>query len=385
MNTENYLICFKLPILILKTFGFWKEEPWSKLRWMYSILIRYLFLDCIVIAYSVHLIKSLGIRSIADISTTLSYLLTIYGLFFKSMWIIIKQKKIRSMMKSLEELLKVTSFGKTNERNLMQHENNRMMKVERIFYGSSIVLAFFVLIKAIAFDSRIGKIPLDTWIFFNMEPNSFLYWLVVAQECFATLFVIIVNFSLDMIQIVFMHYLTVMLKELSIEIESIQPEDDTKDYDRFCKCVDCFVQLKDLGGEISTHLSLTFFVQAILSSVILCTSAFLLSTLSFTNEMPIIIRTVIYGISMMIQIFLPCYYGNELTLISNKISTTLFHSKWLDGSKKYKKAVTIFMENAKRSINISAFGFVFVDIGTLTTILNSTYSLYALVSKLNTK
>ncbi|CRK95359.1 CLUMA_CG008901, isoform A [Clunio marinus] len=296
---------------------------------------------------------------------------------------------MKEICEALKELLKVNSFGKMNERNLMIRENKRMMRIEKLFFGLPIFTCLVTVIKALSFDMKRRELPFKTWVYWDYKNNLPSYWFTVIIQCVGAPILSLLNFSIDMIQIAFMHYLNVMLKEFSVEIESLEPDkmsfNDTKEYDRLCKCVDCFVQLKDLGSKISTHLSTTFFIQAILSALILCTSTFLLTTLSFVNEAPTFIRTTFYCLTMLIQIFLPCYYGNEVTLTSDKISTTLFHSKWVDGDQKYKKAVTIFMENTKRSIKISAFGFVFVDIETLTTICNTTYSLYALVSKIAQK
>ena len=82
---------------------------------------------------------------------------------------------------------------------------------------------------------------------------------------------------------------------------------------------------------------------------------------------------------MILQILLPCYYGNEITVASMKMSTNLFHSEWISADEKFKKAMKIFMENAKRPIEIAAFGLFKVNLKTFTSICNSAYSLYAVL------
>lgn len=85
----------------------------------------------------------------------------------------------------------------------------------------------------------------------------------------------------------------------------------------------------------------------------------------------------------MLQVFLPCYYGNKISLASEKISSTLFHSNWIDHDAKYKSSVKIFLENSKQPIKISALGVLNIDYETFTTICNAAYSLYALFKKVN--
>lgn len=95
-------------------------------------------------------------------------------------------------------------------------------------------------------------------------------------------------------------------------------------------------------------------------------------------------KILAYSISKSLQTFLPCYFGNKVFLASEKISTSLFHSKWIDEDKQFKSSVKIFLENLKKPIIISALnGFIAIDYDTLTTICNCAYSLYALFKKVN--
>jgi odorant receptor len=86
---------------------------------------------------------------------------------------------------------------------------------------------------------------------------------------------------------------------------------------------------------------------------------------------------------MTTQVFLPCYFGNDLLIASEKLSTALFHSNWIEKSMKHKKAMIIFLENSKKPIKITAFGMVHIDFGTFSNICNSAYSLYAVLKKVN--
>jgi hypothetical protein len=171
------------------------------------------------------------------------------------------------------------------------------------------------------------------------------------------------------------------------------------------------LQIKSFVKEISVHLSFAFLVQAFTSSVVLCTSVFLLTMVSFKNslklilktffhpqlklllitfqispltETPHFIRTLFYTFSKFFQIFVPCYYGNEVMLASQKPSSALFYSNWIKSNQKYKKSMKIFLENLKNPIKVIAVdGLVNIDFGTFRKICNSAYSLYALFKKIN--
>jgi odorant receptor len=88
---------------------------------------------------------------------------------------------------------------------------------------------------------------------------------------------------------------------------------------------------------------------------------------------------------MTLQIFLPCYFGSELSFASGKLSTALFGSEWIECDKEIKSMMKIFMENAKKEIKISAFNVFHVNLATFTTIGNSAYSYYTVLKRLNSE
>jgi hypothetical protein len=86
---------------------------------------------------------------------------------------------------------------------------------------------------------------------------------------------------------------------------------------------------------------------------------------------------------MILEIFLPCYFNNELAVASSKLSTALFHSNWTRGSKKFKHLMKVFMEGTKRDIKIMAFGVFELNLKNFTAVVNSAYTLYALIKNIN--
>lgn len=76
-----------------------------------------------------------------------------------------------------------------------------------------------------------------------------------------------------------------------------------------------------------------------------------------------------------------CHFGNELSISSSKLSAALFHSDWIFGSKKLKKVMTIFIENTKKDSKIAAFGLFHVNLNTFGRIINSAYSLFAVIKQ----
>lgn len=82
---------------------------------------------------------------------------------------------------------------------------------------------------------------------------------------------------------------------------------------------------------------------------------------------------------IVLQIYLPCYFGNEMTTASEKLSTSLYDSNWVHGSKRFRTTLLVFFENTKRPLKLSAFGVFELTLDTFLRIINSAYSLFAVL------
>lgn len=88
---------------------------------------------------------------------------------------------------------------------------------------------------------------------------------------------------------------------------------------------------------------------------------------------------------MTLLTFLPCYYGNELSIASDRIPIAFFHSKWYVNNPKFRKAALMLMENAKKPMKIDAYGVFIANLNSFTSMINSSYSLFAVLKKMNSK
>lgn len=73
--------------------------------------------------------------------------------------------------------------------------------------------------------------------------------------------------------------------------------------------------------------------------------------------------------TMIIQIFLPCYFGNEISFASQELSQKLFHSQWIDASKKHKKSLSFMLEVMKKPIKINAYALLKINYETFTSVI----------------
>jgi len=64
---------------------------------------------------------------------------------------------------------------------------------------------------------------------------------------------------------------------------------------------------------------------------------------------------------MILQIFLPCYYGNQITFHANQLTNEVYNTNWLQCSTSTRRLLNTYMEHLKRPVKIRA-GYFF-DVG----------------------
>lgn len=86
---------------------------------------------------------------------------------------------------------------------------------------------------------------------------------------------------------------------------------------------------------------------------------------------------------MGLQIFIPCYFGNEIMIAAEKFSMNMFHTKWYYRCRKFKKAFCVLLIHASQPI-IMVCGTIFqITLENFVTVGQLTYKFYAVMQNMN--
>ncbi|CAD7085724.1 unnamed protein product [Hermetia illucens] len=86
-----------------------------------------------------------------------------------------------------------------------------------------------------------------------------------------------------------------------------------------------------------------------------------------------------YFVCVILQIFLYCYFGNELINKSQRITEAIYSCNWTDQDKRFRKILLIFTQSTQTSMRIKAADYVVVSLSTFVSVMKSSYSLFALL------
>lgn len=81
------------------------------------------------------------------------------------------------------------------------------------------------------------------------------------------------------------------------------------------------------------------------------------------------ITTCLHLTAVLIQILLPCYFGNYVKDVSKKLPIFVYESNWIECSRQHKNSILIIVKRAMRPIIPYAGGLFAVDLLTFVSVL----------------
>lgn len=300
MSSYDYISSFKIPLFLLKALGLWQQKDSSWYYRFYGRFMSFIFIELFVLFHTIHAVNNFINGSIHDLSKVISVLFTLYSTVLKSWWFSSKINKVHELLTDLKELLEFKSFGKTRRRPKLEAEIVHLTKVSNWFYilsFSSLLISFLMTLDIL----KDNQLFIETWFMFDYRTNNGLFWTIEITELFMILYSASLNTSIDIIFITFLGFVSAILDEISIEINSIEIcvdelDKDDKKLEKLKACIQCHVKVKSIIADISKHLSFPFFVQALMSTVILCSAAFMLKSVRANQFVKKVIKHISFSV-----------------------------------------------------------------------------------------
>ncbi|CAG9809467.1 unnamed protein product [Chironomus riparius] len=407
------LFPFNFPMTFLKTAGIWQDRNVTLIYKLYGLVMHLFFLDQSIVLLTILLGHLVIDQDMIEFTEVFSKSLSIYLTTIKSFIFIINIEKIKSLMQKLSKLLKFSNYG-NKERPLIIHYETKISKLTRYNYNFHFVICTLSVIMAILSSDR--RLPFKTWAYVDYKNSDGAYMFMNCGVYLISLYTTGINSMLDFYPLIFMCYIIGMLEELGSYLKVVKFQEHVRNnhkYSNFSKkieefsifdkilsnpkkyeeskinkgtvdlrtCISYHIKIKDFCNDVSGNYALHFMVQGFFSSLILCSTIFHLTKITFAEDSGLFLTTLMYAIIMILQILLPCHFGNIIFYKSHEISMNLFHSDWIYGDRTYTKNVKLIMEIMKTPMRIKVYGFFSVDYEIFKSVCNFAYSMYAVLNK----
>uniref|UniRef100_A0A1B0GLR5 Odorant receptor n=1 Tax=Lutzomyia longipalpis TaxID=7200 RepID=A0A1B0GLR5_LUTLO len=222
-------------------------------------------------------------------------------------------------------------------------------------------------------------VPFNTWLQYS-HPGSFEYPFVytyliygshvasASSICFDTMFCIIICH-------ICMHFKVLQEKVIT----SVVPEANSSP--EICEKIlkECIVKqqkLIELTNVLGSLFNEVIFFNFTASSFNMCVDGFLFVMQPGLGK----IRFVMMFLTLMSQIFILCWYGQELINNSLSISDAAYNCLWYESTQKFRKMILHIIHNSQKPQKIIAVKFWEVSLKSFSKLIQASWSYFALLN-----
>ncbi|KAJ3663382.1 hypothetical protein Zmor_007657 [Zophobas morio] len=223
------------------------------------------------------------------------------------------------------------------------------------------------------------KRPFIVWYPYDFKKSPY-YELTYMHQMISIIFIANLNMSVDSFASALLTFIAAQCEILSDKLKNLHQETDARR--AFVGCIKHHLQIIRYADDTSKFLDLVVFLQFVPSSVSFGLTLFQLSTVvPFTSQF---YSFLTYGIAVTLEIFMYCWFGNEVELKSHNIPYAAYECQWFEFSKSLKYELMFFTLRTQKPIKFSAKGLFYTSLEPFVRILRTGWSYFALLSTINT-
>ncbi|XP_016990104.2 odorant receptor 94b [Drosophila rhopaloa] len=267
--------------------------------------------------------------------------------------------------------------------NEIQFWERNQKDFKRIFYlyiGGSLFVALMGYISV--FFQEEYELPFGYYVPFEWRTRE-RYFYAWGYNVVAMTLCCLSNVLLDTLGCYFMFQISMLFRLIGMRLSALRNAPEEKARTELRRIFQLDAKVRQLTRECEVLVSPYVLSQVIFSAFIICFSAYRLVHMGFKQRPGLFLTTVQFVAVMIVQIFLPCYYGNELTVHANALTDSVFATNWLEYSVGTRKLLNCYMEFLKRPVKVRAGVFFEIGLPIFVKTINNAYSFFALLLKMS--
>ncbi|XP_043285401.1 odorant receptor 46a-like [Venturia canescens] len=386
-----------LNFTILKFFGLWRPLPWLT-GWKFVLYNCYtVIIIVLVFTFLVSLFIDLfsSFNSVEDFSQGSFILLTVIALFGKMVVLLAKRREIIELTNDL--INDVCEPRDAAEIQIQARSKRDARWIASWYLVLFISTAFLVALQSIIMDIPDRKLMFKAWLpyAYNSTQTVFLFTFLhqaitantgsAINSAFDTLFPGLIILTCSQMKILKYRFEAIpqIISPRKKSSESNGDEDDERENRELeaqllTDCIRHHVRIFQLSSTLNDIFGFVIFLQFSISSLVVCVSMYEVSRMKvFSLEF---VPTVMYLTAMLTQIFVLCYYGNELSLQSVDICQAVYRMDWTSFHIGTKRNLIVIMLHSQRPITFVCYNVVALSLDAFTSLIKLSYSVFNVLS-----
>ncbi|XP_035454253.2 odorant receptor 4 [Spodoptera frugiperda] len=270
---------------------------------------------------------------------------------------------------------------------LLHGTARRAARLLRVYSGCAVATCVLWIVFPVLYRIRGIAFEFPFWAGISYDHNL-VFGAVLLYSFYTTNLVAIGNTTMDAFMATILDQCKTQLRILRMNFETLPERARALQragggaYDASLQrlFVDCLLHyniITDTCTILHDVFALPLLIQFGVGGWILCMAAYKIVSLNVLSIE--FASTTLFIICILIELFIFCYYGNEVTVESSRVSESLYSMEWARAGTAFRRSLVLVMERAKRPLRPAAGRVIPLSLDTYVTILKSSYSFYAVL------
>ncbi|KAJ3656614.1 hypothetical protein Zmor_015677 [Zophobas morio] len=142
-----------------------------------------------------------------------------------------------------------------------------------------------------------------------------------------------------------------------------------------------FKNIVQFAEEVTFLFTAGITGQFVVGVVIVCMSMFQMSLVSVLSFQ--FFAMFLYQSCVLLEIYLWCFYGNEVIMKSDQLTQSAYMCEWTDAPEEFKQNLMIFMSRTQFPLKLYASGYFTLSLETFKAIAKSSWSYFAVLNQVH--
>ncbi|XP_070506820.1 putative odorant receptor 92a [Chironomus tepperi] len=209
------------------------------------------------------------------------------------------------------------------------------------------------------------------------QTQPVIFELIIILEIWLTIFNVFFVIYTDLLYACLMQILKMELDILSQVMGEICRSNNEEDaIKELKKLIDIHQELIEVSEKLNEIFSPLMLINVACSIVGLCTAGFLVAS-GINNYF--IARYFFVPIGLIVQIFVQCFFAQQLIDSTAAISTSVYNTEWYSGSVKLRRFILLIIYRSQKPQTIKAWKFFDLSMATFYWIVTKAHSYYSVL------
>ncbi|XP_020291796.1 odorant receptor 46a-like [Pseudomyrmex gracilis] len=292
---------------------------------------------------------------------TLAVLIGNYKLI--SMWI--TAKNIRSVIDIFaEKLFRSLESYET----IIQQKYTKLTKKYAMWYYMLVQITVVgIIVNAYFTNFTKRNLTYRAWLPFDYTSPG-IFFLVFTHQMLGVSIVAAANVACDLLVSGLMQQICCQLEILEYRLTKF-----SKGQYILRDCVRHHDRIYEYAHKVNIRFAHLIAFQFAVSMLVVCANLYKLATTSLNSSLFII---VLYTACMLSQIFLYCWFGNELKLKSLELASNIYKLEWQKLNNNSKKDLVLIMRRTSTPIEFNSAIIITLNLESFMSLLKTSYSIY---------